>query len=188
VKRALRDFLLGLAYRDGTGKAHVGAVDLYANCLLIEGGVRPAFMVQSVDYGSSGDGLDMAEFIVNEMMKGGFRSAPSSQGIIVFTDTMSSTIRPMVSKYDKNGSDKLMGRILGYPAWDDFPGSDRSKPRLGFSWEVKLRGYAGYHQVMANVFRDMGLIHEMEELASKMADHLEPKGFEVFTKLRKMPR
>ena len=177
-----------MAYHDGCGKSHTGAVDLYANCLLIEGGVRPAFMVQPVDYGSSDFGLGVAESIVRQMEKFGFKSAQSLQGFVIFTDTMSSTIRPMVSKYNRSDSDEIMGRILGYPAWDDFPGGDMSKPRLLFSWEVKLRGYDGYHQVMANVFRDKRLVPRMESLASDMADCLEPHGFTVFENMRRMPR
>lgn len=182
MTRRLRSYLLALAYHDGVGEAHVGAVDLYANCLLLDCGVRPAFMVQPVDY----SGTDLASCIVENMEDGGYEVDKTHQGYVVFTPRMSSKIRPLVSRYNRNHSDELMGHILGYPAWDDFPGEDRSKSRLVFDWLVELEGYNGEHQVMVNVFRDKSLVPEMEDLAVKMADCLEPKGFKVYTKLRRI--
>lgn len=139
-------------------------------------------MVQPVDY----SGTDLALRVVDKMAESGYEVAESLQGHVVFTPRMSSKIRPMVFRYNRKHSDELMGQILGYPAWNDFPGWDMSKPRLAFNWLVELEGYDGRHQVMANVFRDKGLVPEMEKLALKMAECLEPKGFEVYTKLGRM--
>lgn len=186
MTRSLRKYLLSLTYRDGIGRTHAGAVDLYANCLLLDCGVRPSFLVHFVDYEGRGRvGLDVATKIVRKMADAGYHVTQCNQGFVVFTDRMSSTIEPMVSRYNRSGrrSDKLMGQILGYPAWNDFPGSRRLRRRLTFDWTVKLKGYGGEHQVMANVFQDRSLVPDMEALALEMAECLEPKGFRVYTTL-----
>jgi hypothetical protein len=180
VNTRLRDWLLAQKVVSGVGTKHDGLDDIYANLLLVDGGVRPAFMVQYVDYKDQ----RLVEEMLDRIEAAGYEVQDIDEGAVVFKGD--AKVLRLLRSYDKTGSSETLGKILGYPAAHDFPGMDRSRSRLFFSWEVSLKWHKGYHQVMANVFRDKSLVEDMESLALRMSACLEPKGFDVMSRHGRM--
>lgn len=123
--RFYRDSFLTLSYVDGTGNYVESAYDIWINLCLITSKVRPAFLVQWVDYmdpevyqkimrllvhyrdNLSADDVDYRLLFLTD-----------PQGIIVTTyyTYYRSGLRDLYSQYIRSHDDVLLGLILGYPA------------------------------------------------------------------------
>jgi hypothetical protein len=130
------------------------------NCILVQENIRPAMMVQPIDYNER-TSTDPTTSNILAIIKDNFPELLHSeiyenyQGIII-------------SKTNHNGqkiSSKKMGKILGYPCYNTFETIDHTKRTTLL--EIRAFSKNGEEiQLIANVCKDEKTIDKFNELAS----------------------
>jgi len=184
-----RDKFLNLGYIDGTGYKVSSAYDIWINLCLITSKVRPAFMVQWVDY------LDHRVFEYIMGLLTNYRDGISledvdyrllfitdPQGVIVTTyySYYKNKLREDYSDYFASSYDNLLlGIILGYPAAGEielqpedmkyFNNNKQPPGRYMFSIYGSVRG-SGQQQIMGNIYRTSQSRNKLYEFYKHIVD------------------
>lgn len=98
-------------YVDGTGRKRRDLHELAYNFYLVIKGIRPAFMVQTVDYESWSAVAPIVEQLHLIAARESFiLKSRCDQGIL-----FGRICQDKLSEYQRTGSDVVLGHILGYP-------------------------------------------------------------------------
>lgn len=133
--RAAEDFILNAAreqygpllkmmvvkFRDGAERARNDLLEVLINLLLVQQGIRPAFLLQWVDYDEvyRQDIKELILRVINEFFaEGTFALKAIDQGLLVIDTLKLLWVKRLIDKYEKSegGSERALGLALGYPA------------------------------------------------------------------------
>ncbi|MEM7157280.1 MAG: hypothetical protein AAF799_30825 [Myxococcota bacterium] len=108
---------LTVDFRDGAGRRRTNLFEILVNAYLVVNGLRPAFLIQWIDYQDS----DRAEVrrrifeVLDGFPDNTFVFKDIDQGTLVLDGRAIETLSKLVSVYEKTSDDKVLGTILGYP-------------------------------------------------------------------------
>jgi hypothetical protein len=132
------------------------------NCILVNENVRPAMLVQPADYKE----ITHKDPITNAIIEGIIKYFPN----LILTTDYEKYQGVIISKIDYNGtkniSSKEMGKILGYPCYEDFTTIDADKINYTIDIYVKTTQY-NQIQILANKCKDKTKLEEFNTLANK---------------------
>jgi len=132
------------------------------NCILVNENVRPAMLVQPADYKEVTHKDPITNAIIEEIIK-------YFPNLILSTD-YENYQGVIISKIDYNGkkniSSKEMGKILGYPCYEDFTTIEDDKISYSIDIYVKTTQY-NQIQILANKCKDETKLEEFNTLAKK---------------------
>jgi hypothetical protein len=132
------------------------------NCILVNENVRPAMLVQPADYKET----THKDPITNAIIEGIIKYFPN----LILTTDYENYQGVIISKIDYNGkkniSSKEMGKILGYPCYEDFTTIDADKINYTIYIYVKTTPYNKI-QIVANKCKDETKLEEFNTLANK---------------------
>jgi hypothetical protein len=132
------------------------------NCILVNENVRPAMLVQPADYKET----THKDPITNTIIEGIKKYFPN----LILTTDYENYQGVIISKIDYNGkkniSSKEMGKILGYPCYEDFTTIDADKINYTIDIYVKTTQY-NQIQILANKCKDETKLEEFNTLANK---------------------
>jgi hypothetical protein len=132
------------------------------NCILVNENVRPAMLVQPADYKET----THKDPITNAIIEGIIKYFPN----LILTTDYENYQGVIISKIDYNGkkniSSKEMGKILGYPCYEDFTTIDADKINYTIDIYVKTTPYNKI-QIVANKCKDETKLEEFNTLANK---------------------
>jgi len=132
------------------------------NCILVNENVRPAMLVQPADYKE----ITHKDPITNAIIEGIIKYFPN----LILTTDYEKYQGVIISKIDYNGtkniSSKEMGKILGYPCYEDFTTIDADKINYTIDIYVKTTQY-NQIQILANKCKDETKLEEFNTLANK---------------------
>jgi len=158
-------------------------ITIILNCILVNENVRPAMLVQPADY------------------KERIHSDPRTNSIIegiktyfpnfILTTDYETYQGVIISKidYDYNGNKNIslkeMGKILGYPCYEDFTTIDNDK--ISYTIEIYAKNNQNNQiQILANKCKDITKLEEFNSLANKAKNAFAKKeysellnGFEI---------
>lgn len=186
--RFYRESFLTLSYIDGTGNYSESAYDIWINLCLITSKVRPAFLIQWIDYMDPEvykkiirllvhyrDNLNSTDLDYRLL----FLTDP--QGIIVTTyyTYYKNGLRDLYAQYVRSHDDLLLGLILGYPAAGEIalqPGDleyleqDRQPPgRYIYSIYAITYG-SGPREIMSNIYRTVDARQRLNDFFLKIME------------------
>lgn len=132
------------------------------NCILVNENVRPAMLVQPADYKEVTHKCPKTKAIIEGIIK-------YFPNLILSTD-YEKYQGVIISKIDYNGnktiSSKEMGKLLGYPCYEDFTTIDADKINYTIDIYVKTTQY-NQIQILANKCKDETKLEEFNTLANK---------------------
>jgi hypothetical protein len=132
------------------------------NCILVNENVRPAMLVQPADYKET----THKDPITNAIIEGIIKYFPN---LILSTD-YENYQGVIISKIDYNGkkniSSKEMGKILGYPCYEDFTTIEDDKINYTIDIYVKTTQY-NQIQILANKCKDETKLEKFNTLVKK---------------------
>jgi hypothetical protein len=132
------------------------------NCILVNENVRPAMLVQPADYKEVTHNCPKTKAIIEGIIK-------YFPNLILSTD-YEKYQGVIISKIDYNGnktiSSKEMGKLLGYPCYEDFTTIDADKINYTIDIYVKTTQY-NQIQILANKCKDETKLEEFNTLANK---------------------
>jgi hypothetical protein len=132
------------------------------NCILVNENVRPAMLVQPADYKEITHKCPKTKAIIEGIIK-------YFPNLILSTD-YENYQGVIISKIDynskKNISSKEMGKILGYPCYEDFTTIEDDKISYSIDIYVKTTQY-NQIQILANKCKDETKLEEFNTLANK---------------------
>lgn len=137
-------------------------ITIILNCILVNENVRPAMLVQPVDYKET----THKDPITNAIIEGIIKYFPN---LILSTD-YENYQGVIISKIDYNANKNIvakeMGKILGYPCYEDFTTIDDDKINYTIDIYVKTTQY-NQIQILANKCKDITKLEEFNSLAKK---------------------
>jgi hypothetical protein len=137
-------------------------IDIILNCILVNENVRPAMLVQPVDYKEVTHKCPKTKDIIEGIIK-------YFPNLILSTD-YEKYQGVIISKIDYNGnktiSSKEMGKILGYPCYEDFTTIEHDKISYSIDIYVKTTQY-NQIQILANKCKDETKLEEFNTLSNK---------------------
>jgi hypothetical protein len=137
-------------------------IDVLLNCILVNENVRPAMLVQPVDYKETTHKDPKTNAIIEEI-KHSFPKLMLSTDY----DTYQGVI---ISKIDYNGNKTIslteMGKILGYPCYEDFTTIDNDK--ITYTIDIFVNtNQRRQIQIVANRCKDETKLEKFNTLAKK---------------------
>ena len=137
-------------------------ITIILNCILVNENVRPAMLVQPADYKET----THKDPITNAIIEGIIKYFPN---LILSTD-YENYQGVIISKIDYNANKNIvakeMGKILGYPCYEDFTTIDADKINYTIDIYVKTTQY-NQIQILANKCKDITKLEEFNSLAKK---------------------
>jgi hypothetical protein len=140
---------------------------LIINLLLVENEIRPALLVQPVDYGESVGSDKITKSILIKIKKWFPRLIHSEK----YSGIYQGIIISKKSYNDNTIHSNEMGKILGYPCYKDFDLIDREEEHFSLCIYVYLKDGQAIN-VLVNVCQDISLKPEFELLAEKIVTFL----------------
>jgi hypothetical protein len=156
-------------------------ITIILNCILVNENVRPAMLVQPADY--------------KELIHSDPRTKSIIEGIkkyfpnFILTSDYENYQGVIISKIDYNGNKNIsleeMGKILGYPCYEDFTTIDNNT--ISYAIEIYVKNNQNNQiQILANKCKDTTKLEEFNSLANKAKNAFAKKdysellnGFEV---------
>ena len=155
-------------------------IDVILNCILVNENIRPAMLVQPQDYDEE-TGEDSKTKSILQEIKIIFPELIQSENYETYQGII-------VSKTDYNGqtiSLNDMGKVLGYPCYQDFEDLDRNKTTYGIHINIIFKSGEKI-QLLANICKDETKNNIFNDLAAKAKNAFKNpkyeyllKGFEV---------
>lgn len=106
-------------FRDGAERERSNLNEVLINLLLVQQGIRPAFLLQWIDY----DAVYRPEIkslimeVINTFFEDGtFVFKEIDQGLLVIDTLKLKWVKGLIDHYEKSDSSKALGLALGYPA------------------------------------------------------------------------
>lgn len=153
---------------DGTGHARSNLNHVALNLLLVKDGVRPAFMLQPVDYKAAYRNR-IVDAVLKEAAKLGLGVTKIDQGIVIYK---SRNVEKLLDRYSSASSDYdaqlALGKALGYPCAGDVVhhGSERAGAYIS----------TGNGDVMANVCKGAAGLRRFKKFADKVGTYASSVG------------
>jgi hypothetical protein len=158
-------------------------ITIILNCILVNENVRPAMLVQPADYKE----LIHSDPITKSIIEGIKKYFPN----FILTSDYENYQGVIISKidYDYNGNKNIsleeMGKILGYPCYEDFTTIDNNT--ISYAIEIYVKNNQNNQiQILANKCKDTTKLEEFNSLANKAKNAFAKKeysellnGFEV---------
>ncbi len=155
-------------------------IDVILNCILVNENIRPAMLVQPQDYDEA-TGEDPKTKSILQEIKMNFPELKQSENYETYQGII-------ISKTDYNGQSislNDMGRVLGYPCYQDFEDLDRNKTTYGIYINIIFKNGEKI-QLLANICKDETKKNIFNDLAAKAKNAFKNpkyksllKGFEV---------
>jgi len=158
-------------------------ITIILNCILVNENVRPAMLVQPADYNER----THSDPITKSIIEGIKKYFPN----FIFTTDYENYQGVIVSKidYDYNGNKNIlakeMGKILGYPCYEDFTTIDINSISYAIEIYVEVNQNSKI-QILANKCKDITKLPEFNSLANNSKNAFAKKeysellnGFEV---------
>jgi hypothetical protein len=142
-------------------------LDNLINIILVLENIRPAFLIQPIDYGETSHNDPKTRYIL-QCIKDNFPSLIHSfkykhyQGIIISKSNYN-------DRYDIDNT--TIGQILGYPCYLEFDNLDRNNETYAITVMVKLNDGKEV-DVFTNVCKDLTYLNMFETLAQKSKEVL----------------
>ena len=136
-------------------------IDVTLNCILVNENVRPAMLVQPQDYGEA-TGEDPNTQSILQKIKTNFPELLQSENYETYQGII-------ISKTNYNGQSislNDMGKILGYPCYQDFENLDRDKTTYGIDFNIIFKN-GKKMQLWGNICKDKTKLTEFNNLAAK---------------------
>jgi hypothetical protein len=137
---------------------------LVMNLILVENDVRPAMLVQPVDYGEL-NGLDNTTKRILKSIKKWFPNLIHSEN---YKGSYEGIIISKKSHDDRTIYSNEMGEILGYPCYNDYKDIDREKEHYIVNVVVYFNDFEGFPpsiNLLANACKDISLKYKYESIA-----------------------
>jgi len=150
------------SYVDGEDEKVSNAYDIAVNTLFVLHGVRNAFMIQDVDYKNR----QVYKKIVNLVLaKPRLVGVQIDQGLVIIKiDNVERTVQ-LLSLYEKDYSDSVLGQILNYPCHGEFdPTTDQT------FYRISLKESSA--EIMTNGCKTAKSVEKMRRLAMEMQELL----------------
>jgi hypothetical protein len=158
-------------------------ITIILNCILVNENVRPAMLVQPADYKER----THSDPRTNSIIEGIKTYFPN----FILTTDYETYQGVIISKidYDYNGNKNIslkeMGKILGYPCYEDFTTIDNDK--ISYTIEIYAKNNQNNQiQILANKCKDITKLEEFNSLANKAKNAFTKKeysellnGFEI---------
>jgi hypothetical protein len=158
-------------------------ITIILNCILVNENVRPAMLVQPADYKE----LTHSDPRTKSIIEGIKTYFPN----FILTTDYETYQGVIISKidYDYNGNKNIslkeMGKILGYPCYEDFTTIDNDK--ISYTIEIYAKNNQNNQiQILANKCKDTTKLEEFNSLANKAKNAFAKKeysellnGFEI---------
>lgn len=155
-------------------------IDVILNCILVNENIRPSMLVQPQDYDET-TGEDPKTKSILQVIKMNFPELKQSENYETYQGII-------ISKTDYNGqtiSLNGMGRVLGYPCYQDFEDLDRNKTTYGIHINIIFKN-GEKTQLLANICKDETKKNIFNDLSAKAKNAFKNtkyktllKGFEV---------
>jgi len=137
-------------------------ITIILNCILVNENVRPAMLVQPADYKE----LIHSDPKTKAIIEGIKKYFPN----FILTSDYEKYQGVIISKIDYNGNKNIgtkeMGKILGYPCYEDFTIIEDDKISYVIEIYVKTTQY-NQIQILANKCKDITKLEEFNSLANK---------------------
>jgi hypothetical protein len=142
-------------------------ITIILNCILVNENVRPAMLVQPADYKER----THSDLRTKSIIEGIKKYFPN----FILTTDYENYQGVIVSKIDyhyngnKNIGAKEMGKILGYPCYEDFTTIDKNSISYAIEIYVKVNqvNQVNQIQILANKCKDITKLPEFNSLANK---------------------
>jgi len=135
-------------------------VDILINCILVNERIRPAMLVQPIDYREEKGSDPRTKTIVDEIR----RRFPRLQCSEDYKGIYQGVIISLSSFNDETIGLNDMGKILGYPCYSDFETLDRDVDHYSMTLVARTKNDKRYH-IFANICRDESRIYEFQRMA-----------------------
>ena len=137
-------------------------VDNLLNCILVKENLRPAMLIQPQDYGEASSSDRKTESII-KAIKQNFPSFLFSEHYNIYQGII-------ISKTDYNGQQislEDMGKILGYPCYQDFVHINPADLSYGMKIYVKEKN-GNQTDIYANMCKDKSNISKFEKFVNEI--------------------
>uniref|UniRef100_A0A6C0EKN4 Uncharacterized protein n=1 Tax=viral metagenome TaxID=1070528 RepID=A0A6C0EKN4_9ZZZZ len=146
------------SYINGEDKRSPNAFDIALNTIFVLTGIRPAFMVQSIDY--------QDQRVFKRILTLIFKSeeligVQIDQGVIILRSDRPDLLQ-LIQEYENTDSDSILGQILGYPCYAEFDPTIEQK-----FYSIGIKGNP-YTDIMTNGCKTERNVRKMYRLFKRM--------------------
>lgn len=154
-------------------------VELF-NAMLVQENIRPAFLLQPQDYNEIKGNSPSMDTII--------KAIHNYFPVLLFSDNYNTYQGTIVSKKNYNNKKNItlkdMGKLLGYPCYEQFEDIDRSVPHYRISLDC-ITDKNESVSIFANVCEDTDLLPDFKRIANKIKKVL-PKYSHIFKNIMKV--